>query len=145
MTTINPEYAKQSYCYLTTTGRISGEPRTIEIWFGLHDATVYMLAGGRDKANWVRNAQKEPRVTVRIKETAFKGTARLVAADGDEDALARKLLVEKYAPGYSRDLSSWGRTALPVAVDITGVEAEGASPAYRQAGPAAFDPTSPVA
>jgi hypothetical protein len=27
--------AEEDYCYLTTTGRVSGEPREIEIWFGL--------------------------------------------------------------------------------------------------------------
>ena len=30
-----PSAADQDYCYLTTTGRVSGEPREIEIWFGL--------------------------------------------------------------------------------------------------------------
>ena len=34
------------------------------------------------------------------------------------DALARRLLLEKYEPAYSGDLSEWGRTALPVAVDL---------------------------
>ena len=27
-------------------------------------------------------------------------------------------LMDKYAPGYSGDLSNWGRTALPVAIDL---------------------------
>ena len=39
--------------------------------------------------------------------------------DEAEDALARRLLVEKYAPGYERDLTEWGRTSLPVAVDLS--------------------------
>ena len=28
------DLAAEQFCYLTTTGRTSGEPRTIEIWFG---------------------------------------------------------------------------------------------------------------
>ena len=31
----DPAKADEDYCYLTTTGRISGRPREIEIWFAL--------------------------------------------------------------------------------------------------------------
>jgi hypothetical protein len=41
-----------------------------------------------------------------------------VVDDAEEDAVARRLLLEKYEPAYSGDLSEWGRTALPVAVDL---------------------------
>jgi hypothetical protein len=34
------------YCYLTTTGRHTGTPHRIEIWFGLGDGVVYILSGG---------------------------------------------------------------------------------------------------
>ena len=45
-----PSLADEQFCYLTTTGRVSGEPREIEIWFALEATTLYMLAGGREKA-----------------------------------------------------------------------------------------------
>lgn len=111
------------YCYLTTTGCVSGEPREIEIWFGLVGSTVYMLSGsGEDesgpKAHWVRNILKTPRVTVRIGETTFPGTGRLVARGTPEDAAARALVVPKYQGASSGDLTNWGRTALVVAVDM---------------------------
>jgi deazaflavin-dependent oxidoreductase (nitroreductase family) len=114
---VDPSLASESYCYLTTTGRVSGEPREIEIWFGLDGDTLYMLSGGRDRSDWVRNLIREPEVRVRLGERDFEGRARIVS-DGDEDARARKLLLEKYSPGYGGDLSEWGETALPVAVDL---------------------------
>ena len=77
-----------------------------------------MLAGGGEKANWVRNLRKTPAVAVRIGERRFEGQARVLEANTAEDALARRLLLEKYAPGSANDLTSWGRTALPVAVDL---------------------------
>lgn len=40
-----------------------------------------------------------------------------VVEDPEEDALARELLVEKYER-TAGSLSSWRRTALPVAVDL---------------------------
>ncbi|CAN5670955.1 hypothetical protein BH24ACT18_BH24ACT18_15000 [soil metagenome] len=108
----------ESFCYLTTRGRITGRPHEIEIWFSLvpERRTLYMLAGGGDRADWVKNLRREPAVTVRIAGEELKGTARLVE-DAGEDALARRLLVEKYerSPG---SLSDWRRRALPVAVDL---------------------------
>jgi deazaflavin-dependent oxidoreductase (nitroreductase family) len=107
----------EAYCYLTTTGRRSGRPHEIEIWFALAGRTVYLLSGGRDASDWVRNLLATPAVTVRIAGDRFPGAARVVEAP-HEDALARGLLVEKYAPGYDGDLTEWRDTALPIAVDL---------------------------
>jgi deazaflavin-dependent oxidoreductase (nitroreductase family) len=107
----------ENYCYLTTIGRVSGEPREIEIWFGLEGSTLYMLSGGRERSDWVKNLRREPAVRVRIGERTFEGRARIVT-DTEEDARARRLLLDKYSPRYGGDLSSWGREALPVAVDV---------------------------
>jgi deazaflavin-dependent oxidoreductase (nitroreductase family) len=114
---LDPAVAEEPYCYLTTTGRVSGEPREIEIWFGLVGRTVYLLSGGGDRSQWVRNLRREPAVTVRIAGTTWPGRARVVE-DADEDERARALLVDKYAPGYSGDLDGWRRRALPVAIDL---------------------------
>ena len=107
----------EDFCYLTTTGRKTGLPREIEIWFALQDKILYMLSGGRDRSGWVRNIQKSPSVTIRIASRDFTGTARIVSA-GPEDQLARRLLLRKYQPRDNSDLENWGETALPVAVDL---------------------------
>jgi deazaflavin-dependent oxidoreductase (nitroreductase family) len=114
---VDPSLASESYCYLTTTGRVSGKPREIEIWFGLDGDTLYMLSGGRERSDWVKNLTRDPEVRVRIRDQSLQGTARIVT-DQEEDARARRLLLEKYTAGYSGDLSDWGETALPVAVDL---------------------------
>jgi hypothetical protein len=109
------------YCYITTTGRVTGRPHQVEIWFGLDGRTLYVLAGSRHDADFVRNAIKQPQVTVRIgsrEATEIQATARVVKG-GDEDALGRKLLLEKYSPGYDGSLDAWGRTALVVAFDLS--------------------------
>ncbi|MEA2498499.1 MAG: hypothetical protein QOH26_904 [Actinomycetota bacterium] len=106
----------ESFCYLTTTGRVSGNPHEIEIWFASKDATIYMLAGGRDASDWVRNIRAIPDVSMRIAGETFSGRARVVS-DTAEDAWAREALVSKYSK-TSEELERWGRTALPVAVDL---------------------------
>ena len=110
------DLASEEFCYLTTTGRVTGSPHEIEIWFALRGSTLYMLSGGGDRADWVRNLRRDPRATVRVDGETFVGRAR-EAADEEENELARRLLVEKYerSPG---SLANWRRSALPIAVDL---------------------------
>lgn len=117
MTTDLARFGPLPFCYLTTKGRVTGRPHTIEIWFALDGQTIYMLSGGGDSADWVKNLRRTPEVAVRLRDTHFPGTARLVE-QAAEDALARRLVVAKYQPGYGEDLTDWGRTSLVVAVDL---------------------------
>ena len=107
----------QDYCYLTTTGRVSGRPHEIEIWFVANEGTLYLLSGS-GKSDWVRNLLKDSSVTVRIEKHTFRGTARVVK-DQEEELRARYLVAEKYQEWEDgRTLSDWARTALPVAIDL---------------------------
>ncbi len=109
--------ADEDFCYLTTTGRVTGRPHEIEIWFALVPETLYMLSGGGDRSDWVKNLRRNPDVIVRIAGKEFGGLAR-EARGAEEDELARRLLVEKYEsrPG---SLENWRRRSLPVAVDLS--------------------------
>ncbi|MFT3890095.1 MAG: nitroreductase family deazaflavin-dependent oxidoreductase [Anaerolineales bacterium] len=112
------KYATEQYCYLTTTGRVTGNPHEIEIWFGLNDHTLYLLSEGRDRSDWVKNLLKTPAVTIRIMRRKFKGTARLVS-DGKEEMMARRMLATKYEQWrVGQSFSRWARTALVVGIDL---------------------------
>jgi len=113
------DLAEEDFCYLTTTGRVTGEPHEIEIWFALVPGaqTLYMLSGGGDRSDWVKNLRRNPEVNVRIAGEHLSGRARK-ARDAEEDKLARRLLVEKYESSPGR-LENWRQTALPVAVDLS--------------------------
>jgi len=43
------------FLYLTTTGRRSGQPRQIEIWFTERDGRYYVIAEHLWDTQWVRN------------------------------------------------------------------------------------------
>lgn len=110
--------ADEEYCYLTTTGRVSGRPHEIEIWFALRGSTLYMLAGNHG-SDWVKNIQTTPDVTVRIRDRVYAGRGRVVDAGTEEDTRARTLVGPKYRewqPG--QPLQGWTWTALAVAVDL---------------------------
>jgi deazaflavin-dependent oxidoreductase (nitroreductase family) len=110
-------FTDEQFCYLTTTGRATGRPHRIEIWFALEGETLYMLSGGRDRSDWVRNIRRAPAVEVEIGDALFAGRARVVDEQA-EDELARRLVHDKYATGYGGDLSGWRRSSLPIAVDL---------------------------
>lgn len=112
------DLADEEFCFLTTTGRNSGLPREIEIWFGVIGSKLYILSGNGDRANWVRNIISNPGVTVRIAGHQFSGAGRRVETSDEEDAAAREIMVAKYQLIYEGDLTDWGRTSLPIVVDI---------------------------
>jgi len=117
---LNASLADEPYCYLTTVGRVTGKPHEIEIWFGLHGDTLYLLSGGGSngkRSDWVLNLSKTPQVNFRLRDVTYRAQARIVE-DGDEGALARRTLFAKYNPSYNGDLTEWRDTALPIALDV---------------------------
>jgi deazaflavin-dependent oxidoreductase (nitroreductase family) len=101
-------------CRLITTGRASGQPRRIELWFAAVGDRWYALAGGRDRAHWVRNLRADPRAQVEIRGRTFEGTARFVEGTA-EDQAPREAIGAKYG---RRGLEDWLRESLPVAIDL---------------------------
>ena len=113
------QLSKEDYCYLTTTGRKSGLPREIEIWFGINGNSLYLLSGGGNQSQWVKNLLANPNVTVRIAKHNFNGIARNVSEE-KEETTARHMLAGKYQ-GWKegKPLSDWGRTALVVGIELS--------------------------
>ena len=109
-------WASEPYAYLTTIGRRTGRPHRIEIWFATQDGRMYLLSGGRERSDWVRNILANPRVTVELGDETHAGVARVLQPGAVEDQRARELLVGKYRAGDNLD--EWGRTALPVVIEF---------------------------
>lgn len=111
-------FETEKYCYLTTTGRVTGKPHEIEIWFGLSGNSLYLLSGGGHSSDWVKNLKAHPAVKVRLGKQTYQATARIVE-DTEEQGLARNLLAAKYYHWETgKPLNEWAATALPVALDL---------------------------
>jgi deazaflavin-dependent oxidoreductase (nitroreductase family) len=95
------EITKLQFIYVTTTGRKTGLPREIEIWFVEREGKFYIFAEHFDKANWVRNIQKDKQVKARLGKANFSAMARVL--DEQKDAKlwreTQQLCREKYGWG----------------------------------------------
>ncbi|MGE0825289.1 MAG: nitroreductase/quinone reductase family protein [Candidatus Binatia bacterium] len=68
---------RESLVHLTVTGRKSGKPHTVKIWFAT-DASkgkVYVTSARGADAQWVKNLRKTPHAKLQIGNTTFDGTA----------------------------------------------------------------------
>jgi deazaflavin-dependent oxidoreductase (nitroreductase family) len=104
------ELSTLKFLYLTTIGRRTGVPREIEIWFVEANGKFYVLAEHFQKAHWVKNIERNPRVVVRLSEQRFEATARALDQERDRDdwQTAQALAREKYG---------WGE-GVPVEITI---------------------------
>lgn len=105
------------FCYVTTTGRRTGRPHRIEIWYAAADSTLYLLAGGGRSSDWVKNLLADPAVLGEIDGDERPARGRVLEGTGEADR-ARSLVFAKYAPRYQGDLTDWRERALPIALDL---------------------------
>jgi deazaflavin-dependent oxidoreductase (nitroreductase family) len=112
-------WVDESFCYITTVGRRTGRPHTIEIWFGVADGRLYVLSGGA-RSDWFLNLKAHPDVLIRAGRDDDRRARATVVDDSEEDTMARRLLAAKYQ-GWSegKPLSSWARTAHPVRFELS--------------------------
>jgi deazaflavin-dependent oxidoreductase (nitroreductase family) len=82
-------------CRLTTTGRKTGNPHTVTVWF-VADGDVVYLSTLDPTRDWVRNALAHPTVTLAFTELTMRGQLRDVTEDPALDARIRDALGHKY-------------------------------------------------
>jgi deazaflavin-dependent oxidoreductase (nitroreductase family) len=109
------ERDSEEFCYVTTVGRQTGRPHSIEIWFTARADSIYVLAGGGTSADFVQNVLADPSAVVKIADRAYRATGRV--ADEEESAFARSMIPAKYAHRES-GLEDWAKTALPIAFEL---------------------------
>ena len=55
----------KQFIYLTTTGRVSGNKHTIELWFAYGEGKIFLSHEG-EYTDWMKNIQKNPDVEFKI-------------------------------------------------------------------------------
>ena len=100
---------------LTSTGRITGEPRTTPMFFLRDEDSGGILVIGSanaapDDPDWVRNVEAEPAVRVEAPEETYQGTARVL--DGEERNRVWASIVDRAA--FFAELQSKVERVIPV-------------------------------
>ena len=111
-------YADTDVCYLTTTGRRTGRPHRIEIWFGVADGVMYLISGNGPGADWFMNLRARTEVVVELADEIRAGTARVVT-DPTERRLVGEIMRDKHGdwggdPDIGLTIEAW-RFEVPAA------------------------------
>ena len=61
-------WEQHEYCYLTTVGRVTGAPHTIENWFVAHHGGAWLFTESEGRTDWVCNVRREPGVLLEVGE-----------------------------------------------------------------------------
>ncbi len=99
---------------LTTTGRTSGRPRTVELWFAYTSGYLYFLTSD---THWRRNLSAHPEAEVRIKRRSFKARLEPAADETAAKAQAMALFRAKYGDDVMRQWYE-GRDHVPVRLRV---------------------------
>jgi deazaflavin-dependent oxidoreductase (nitroreductase family) len=109
---LGPAASRAWNCRLTTTGRKSGQPRTVTLWFAPEGASRVYLAGAPDGPQWYRNLRVRPEVEIEIAGTRHRGLARAVeepgAAAAIRDRFAQRYVLARLSRlfgGYTRSVA----------------------------------------
>jgi deazaflavin-dependent oxidoreductase (nitroreductase family) len=102
-----------SVCYLTTTGRRTGRPHRIEIWFLEYDDAVYLFSGGGETSDWVRNLRREPLVQLELPDRQMRPYSATVL-DRPADDLRRRMDARYYGTSAGQDLTDWAQRSTVV-------------------------------
>lgn len=107
------DWTSHQYCYLTTVGRVTGKPHTIEIWFVGHEGSAWLFTEPDGATDWVRNLRRQPLVKLRIGEKEVSARAEVVEVPAD--ASVRSAIAARYGAS-DEGLDEWARSALVVRV-----------------------------
>ena len=95
------------HIHLTTRGRKTGKPHTVELWFAADNGKVYLSHEGKE-TDWMKNIKKNSEVSFEIGVKSFTGKARYLEDHTDEAEMAKAALYEKYyGKGTKEVIEDW--------------------------------------
>jgi len=112
---------------ITTTGRVSGEPRRIEIVFFNFGGRIYIsgIPNAHHERAWLLNLEADPHMTFHLKrpvQADLAATARVL-----RDPAERRPIIEQVARAWNRDPELMQAHSPLIEVTIPGYEASPAA------------------
>ena len=103
---------------ITTTGRKSGDPKRLEIWFWRVDGRTF-ITGSPGRRDWYANLVAHPSFTFHLKESVqadLAATARPITEEAERRTILAQV-VSRWDGGY--DLDAWMAGSPLVEVDFS--------------------------
>ncbi len=119
--TIKRALAGGQTCNITTTGRVSGQPRRIEIWYFMVDGQVY-ITGTPGPHDWYANLLAQPQLVFHVKEGAHADLPARATPITEPTERRRIMGAIMGSNGWFRsqsyDLEAWVASSPLVAVEF---------------------------
>jgi deazaflavin-dependent oxidoreductase (nitroreductase family) len=93
-------------------GRKTGKDYEVKIWFLVDGARLFLPTANRNR-NWVKNAIKTPRVTLKIGDDSFQGDAQILERPEDREHVM-SLVMRKY--WYAAPMMIFARLLMSLGV-----------------------------
>jgi hypothetical protein len=111
--------AHEKYIYLTTRGRKTGNPHTVELWFAIAGKEIYLSHEGA-YTDWMKNILEDNRVEFKIGKIQFKGNARIDERGALE--LGKHALYLKYYGKADEDtINDWFSESTIIEISMIGM------------------------
>lgn len=99
---------------LTTTGRRSGQPRTVEIWWFRVDER-FVITGTPGRRDWLANVLQDPRVTIHVDGQDLPATVTPV----DDEVFRHRVFTDPRTSWYSSQAELDRLIATAPMVEVT--------------------------
>jgi deazaflavin-dependent oxidoreductase (nitroreductase family) len=116
--------AKEKYIHLTTTGRKTGNPHTVELWFAMAGQKIYLSHEGA-YTDWMKNVLEDGRVEFEIGKIQFKGNARIAERGQVFDLGKHALYLKYYGKADEETINDWFSESTVIEISVID-EAQGA-------------------
>jgi len=112
--------AKEKFVYLTSRGRRTGNPHTVELWFAVAGEKVYLSHEGA-YSDWMKNIGVDGRVEFKIGKVRFRGNARIAEGGEAFDVGKRALYVKYYGKADEDTIDDWFSESAVIEISMIGV------------------------
>lgn len=87
---------------ITVTGRTSGRPISLPIWFALDDEKLYLIPVKGSDTDWYKNVLKTPTIRLQARGKTFTASPRLITDQAQLDTI-----LEQFRAKYGRNVKSY--------------------------------------
>jgi deazaflavin-dependent oxidoreductase (nitroreductase family) len=98
--------ANEKHIHLTTRGRKTGNPHTVELMFAVAGNKIYLSHEGA-YTDWMKNILKDGRVEFKIGNIQFKGNGRIVKTGDIFETGKHALYLKYYGKADEDTINDW--------------------------------------